>query len=303
MSDTMEYIEDLKDEFGVTYMWHDVKIRTSIKTQRGTQVDIIERPGWDLTCYMDNSIQSCIRDEAKYHEALVHPAMSCVKEPKRVCIIGGGEGATAREVLKFPGVEHVDMIEWDEEVVELFKNKYPQWAQGAWNDPRLHVYYEDVFVKMTEPVAEKYDVVIIDLFDPTDENLPQYLRLIDIIMHSWLNQNGSIVLYAGMKNILLEKQYTAVISDHIYRKISENQFRRHHGSDKEYNSDNTDSDSYSSQMDQLITAYGTYIQSFSGVSNFILIHDPADDFANFNKVEGSHLNNLTWDAYRISYYS
>lgn len=303
MSETTQYIEDLKDEFGVTYTWHGVKVRTSIKTQRGTQVDIIERPGWDLTCYMDNSIQSCIRDEAKYHEALVHPAMSCVASPKRVCIIGGGEGATAREVLKFSEVEHVDMIEWDEEVVELFKTKYPQWSQGAWDDPRLHIYYEDVFVKMTEPIPEKYDVVIIDLFDPTQENLPQYLRLIDVIMNSWLNYGGSIVLYAGMKNILLEKQYTDLIRDHIYRKFSENRFRRRYDADKGYGHENSDSDSYTSQMDQLVTEYGAYIQSFSGVSNFILIHDPSDDFGDFDKVEGSHLNYLVWDAYKMSNYN
>jgi spermidine synthase len=60
-------------------------------------------------------------------------------------IIGGGEGATAREVLKWPDVEQVDMYEWDKDVVSLFSTKYPQWAKGAWENPKLSIHYEDIF--------------------------------------------------------------------------------------------------------------------------------------------------------------
>ena len=178
----MDYIEHDGD---VTHIWHNSKMIESVKTKRGTLIEMVERPYWGLTCYMNNSIQSCTLDEHIYHEALVTPVMS--DNVKSVLIIGGGEGATAREVLKWP-VECVDMYEWDEEVVQLFQ-KYPQWSKGAWDDTRLHVYYEDIF---TANITKKYDVIIVDLFEPNE----QWITLMDRVQ-KWSN---SIVSYAGMRH-------------------------------------------------------------------------------------------------------
>ena len=182
----MDYIEHDGD---VTHIWHNSKMIESVKTKRGTLIEMVERPYWGLTCYMNNSIQSCTLYEHIYHEALVTPVMS--NQVKSVLIIGGGEGATAREVLKWP-VECVDMYEWDEEVVQLFQ-KYPQWSKGAWDDKRLHVYYEDIF---TVNITKKYDAIIVDLFEPNE----QWIRLMGRI-ETWSN---SIVSYAGMRNAIHE---------------------------------------------------------------------------------------------------
>ena len=65
------YNEDNMQEFGVTNQWHNVVIKDSIITHRGTKVEMIERPKWGLACYMDNSIQSALIDERIYHESLV----------------------------------------------------------------------------------------------------------------------------------------------------------------------------------------------------------------------------------------
>jgi len=178
----MDYIEHNDD---VTHVWHNSKIIESITTKRGTLIEMVERPIWGLTCYMNNSIQSCTFDEHIYHEALVKPVMS--DKVKNVLIIGGGEGATAREVLKWP-VECVDMYEWDEEVVQLFQ-KYPQWSKGSWDDKRLHIYYEDIF---TANITKKYDAIIVDLFEPNE----QWIQLMDRVQ-KWSN---TIVSYAGMRH-------------------------------------------------------------------------------------------------------
>jgi hypothetical protein len=143
------YIDNSWKEGNVSYVWRDIARLDSIITHRKTHVEMIHRPDWGVACYMDGDIQSCELDEALYHESLVHPVMSSVVRPKRVMIVGGGEGATAREVLKWPSVEHVDMYEWDEDVVRLFQMKYPQWAKGAWDDPRLHLHFEDIFEKIS----------------------------------------------------------------------------------------------------------------------------------------------------------
>jgi spermidine synthase len=86
-----------------------------------------------------------------------------------VAIFGGGEGATAREVLRWDSVIHVDMIDWDEDVVTTFRTRFPEWFSG-WNDPRLHLHFEDAFERVQRIPDELYDAIIIDMFD-VDETM------------------------------------------------------------------------------------------------------------------------------------
>ncbi len=273
----MSYEEDTIEEFGVAHKWHNVEIKESIVTHRGTKVEIIERPKWGLACYMDNSIQSALIDEKIYHEALVHPVMASVPNRKRVMIIGGGEGATAREVLKWPGVEEVDMFEWDEDVVNLFRNKYPQWAKGAWNDPRLILYYSDIFKAIKETPSNKYDVIIIDLFEPCEENKELWKILLKSL-HNWITVNGSIVMYAGMRNILEKEQPYQNLSKMIkYAEIAPNYFVEDLTLSKD------------------ITPYRVWIPSFSGESMFLLLKHPKSTLK--FEVE-THITEDIWASYK-----
>lgn len=199
------YIEDNREENGAMYYWKDATYKESIVTHRETRLEMIDRPGWGISCFMDGVIQSCEKDEYLYHEALVHPVMASTNKRKRVMIIGGGEGATAREVLKWKDVEQVDMYEWDKDVVRFFQGAYPQWSKGAWNDPRLSIYYEDIFNIIKHPPQEKYDVIIIDLFDPSEETIMDWYTLL-IHLPLWISPEGSIVMYAGTRTILETKQ-------------------------------------------------------------------------------------------------
>jgi len=278
-----EYIEDTIQEFGVSHHWSNVTIKESFTTKRGTKVEMIERPKWGLACYMDNSIQSAIIDERIYHEALVHPVMSSVKERKRVMIIGGGEGATAREVLKWSGVEKVDMFEWDRDIVELFRNKYPEWAQGAWDDSRLLIIYSDIFevIKTAPAHSEKYDIIIIDLFEPCDENKEQWKILIKSL-HNWITDNGSIVMYAGMRNILEPvQQYNKLLEMIEYNKVSPLHLIKDLSLNKE------------------TKPYKVWIPSFSGESMFILLTNNKTklNFKENNKIN-SHITEEVWNSYK-----
>jgi spermidine synthase len=279
------YNEDTIQEFGVEHSWHNVTIKDSIITHRGTKVEIIERPKWGLACYMDNSIQSAIVDERIYHESLVHPVMMSVKERKKVMIIGGGEGATAREVLKWTDVEEVDMFEWDRDVIELFRNKYPQWAQGAWNDPRLMINYSNIFDTIETPPkkSQKYDVIIIDLFEPTEDNKEQWKILLKSL-HNWVNVNGSIVMYAGMRNITEKIQpYEKIIETIEFMEISPGHLIRDLSLCKE------------------IIPYRVWIPSFSGESMFLLLKNSCNitDF-NFEEAKkiNSHITKEVWNSYK-----
>ena len=120
---------------------------------------------------LDGDIQSCESDEHMYHEALVHPAMLAHPNPKTVLIMGGGEGATAREVLAHKSVEKVVMVDIDEEFVELCKTHISSWGESAFSDERLEVLYMDINEYLAT-CSEKFDIVIGDLIDVDDWDSP-----------------------------------------------------------------------------------------------------------------------------------
>jgi len=175
----------------------------SITTHRSVQVNMILCPTWGVTCFMDGMIQSCEMDEEMYHHMLVFPSMYTKKNAKRVMIIGGGEGATAREVLRWPSVEHIDMYDWDKDVVQLFQNKYPQWAKGAWTNPKLHLHFDNIFDIISTSPEQPYDVIIIDLFDPEEENRLQWSYLFEYLS-TWATPDAVIVMYAGITDVAIK---------------------------------------------------------------------------------------------------
>lgn len=119
-----------------------------------------------------------------YHESIVHPAMLVHPGPKRVAIIGGGEGATLREVLKHRGVEEVIILEIDEELVSICREYMPEWSDcsdirggnisSCFDDPRASIIYTDAFQWFVDQLGddgtwlggEKFDVIIMDALDP-----------------------------------------------------------------------------------------------------------------------------------------
>ena len=133
----------------------------------------------DRVLYINGILQSRYYGDASYHEALVHPALFSHPNPKRVAIIGGGEGATLREVLKHNTIEAVTMIEIDEVMVNISKQYLQEWSDcsmimgstpSCFDDHRVEVIYTDAISWMTGRFSnidrvrpeELYDVIIID---------------------------------------------------------------------------------------------------------------------------------------------
>ena len=138
------------------------------------EIVIGESPVYGKILFLDKELQSAEADEAIYHEHLVHPVMNAVighgGVPKRVLIVGGGEGATAREVLKWSVVEAVDWVDIDGGLVDLCR-RHLSWANDkVYNDPRLRFFAEDIR-HFFATHASQYDVIILDLPDPDVDEL------------------------------------------------------------------------------------------------------------------------------------
>lgn len=122
-------------------------------------------PGLGKTLFLDNEIQSAERDEHIYHECLVHPVMTAAPSRQKVLIVGGGEGATVREVLKWADVEKVMWIDIDKELVNACQEHLGWLPEELRKDKRVIYKGMDIrdFLKLNE---EHYNVVILDLPDP-----------------------------------------------------------------------------------------------------------------------------------------
>jgi spermidine synthase len=118
---------------------------------------------------LDGDTQSSQKDERIYHETLVHPALAAARTRDEVLILGGGEGATLREVLRRPDVRRCTMVDIDGLVVELAKRYLPEWSAGAFDDERSRVVIGDALAFLR---AEKsrYGVVISDLTEPLPDS-------------------------------------------------------------------------------------------------------------------------------------
>ena len=122
--------------------------------------------------FLNGNLQFHSRDEYRYHEALVHPAMAGHGAPKKVLVLGGGDGMAVREVLKYPGVEQVTLVELDPHMTRLFAEQ-PMLRQlngDALHSPKLRIVNTDAFAWLEQPEqqAALFDVIIVDFPDPTN---------------------------------------------------------------------------------------------------------------------------------------
>jgi len=126
-------------------------------------VEVYETDTWGNLMTIDGMVMLSEKDEFVYHEMLSHVGMFAHPNPERVLIIGGGDGGTAREVLRHQSVKKVDMVEIDETVVRASKEFLQD--VGDWDNPKLNVLFEDG-IKYVQDIQEPYDVIIIDGSDP-----------------------------------------------------------------------------------------------------------------------------------------
>lgn len=176
--------------------------RTSILARGRTryqEYQIIASPVLGKALILDGVLQSAQADEVIYHEALVQPALFAHPDPKRIAVLGGGEGASIREVLRHPGVREVFMVDLDEELVGLCRRFLPECGAGAWEDPRLRLLYEDARGWLAVQPDRSLDVIIVDITDPLAGGPAFFLftQEMFVLARAKLRPRGLMSLQAG----------------------------------------------------------------------------------------------------------
>ena len=130
---------------------------------------VITRNKRELRLFLNGNLQFSTADEYRYHEALVHPALSSVKEPKQVLVLGGGDGLAVREILKYPSVENIELVDVDPSMTKLFATQEMLLGinQSALLNKKVQVHNEDAFVWLRNS-QKTFDAVVVDFPDPSN---------------------------------------------------------------------------------------------------------------------------------------
>jgi spermidine synthase len=134
------------------------------KQSRYQQIEVFESKHYGKILVLDNVLQLTERDGDSYNEMMAHMPMFQHRDPRRVLIIGGGDGYVLNEVLKHPSVQHVDHVDLDEDVIRVCQEHF-SWSH-AWEDPRVHLHITDGAHFVEAAKDQFYDVIIQDSSDP-----------------------------------------------------------------------------------------------------------------------------------------
>jgi len=164
------------------------------RTSAFQRIEIIENGEYGRVLFLDGLVQTTEKDEFYYHEMLVHPAMASHPAPRKVLIIGGGDGGALREVLKHP-VERAWMVEIDGRVIEACREHF-DWLEPALSDGRAELFVGDgnVFIRETK---EKFDVILVDSSDPVGPSTVLHEEGFYRKLRTRLRPGGIIAAQAG----------------------------------------------------------------------------------------------------------
>lgn len=128
------------------------------------RIDVFESPEFGRFLVLDGYIMLTEKDEYIYHEMIVHVPMAVHPAVRKVLVIGAGDGGAVRELARYPEVEHIDLVEIDEQVIQVCRQFLPR-TSCRLDDARVHICYEDG-LKFVRSREEEYDLIIVDSTDP-----------------------------------------------------------------------------------------------------------------------------------------
>ncbi|WP_108022376.1 polyamine aminopropyltransferase [Melghirimyces profundicolus] len=182
------YTEKQTPDFGITARIGRTLHHEKTEYQR---LDVIETRQFGRMLVLDGMVMTTDRDEFVYHEMLTHVGMNTHPDPRRVLVVGGGDGGAIREVLKHPSVEKAVLCEIDGRVIEVSKEYFPHIA-GALEDPRVEIRVEDG-IKHIEAHPGQYDVILVDSTEPVGPAVGLFQKAFYRGIHEALRPGGVMV--------------------------------------------------------------------------------------------------------------
>jgi spermidine synthase len=152
----------------------------------------------DIRLFLNSHLQFSSKDEYRYHEALVHPAMQSLKNPRRVLILGGGDGLALREVLKYASIESVTLVDLDPEMTRIFGSNemLRRLNSDSLRSPKLTLVNADAFVWLDRN-SDVFDFAVVDFPDPTSYALGKlYTNAFYKMLERHLTENGAATIQA-----------------------------------------------------------------------------------------------------------
>jgi len=162
--------------------------------------------------FLNGNLQFAERDEYRYHEALVHPAMAAHGAPQRVAVLGGGDGMAVREILKYPSVESVTLVELDPAMTRIFSDN-PMLAKlngHALQNPKVKIVNTDAFGWLQEG-TDTFDVIVVDFPDPTNFSIGKlYTNSFYALLDKRLAASGYAVVQTTSPLVARQSFWTVV---------------------------------------------------------------------------------------------
>lgn len=176
-------------------------------------IQLVESSFFGKMLIIDGDVQSSAKDEYIYHESLVHPAMLLHPNPKNIILLGGGEGATLREVLKHKDIKKVFMVDIDKDGIDLAKKYLGEWHKGSFENPKTTLINTDARKFIESQVASNStDIIISDLTEPFEAG-PSYklfTKEFFALLFDRLSEDGIFVLQASMLRSVTYRMHRAI---------------------------------------------------------------------------------------------
>ncbi|MEQ7054369.1 polyamine aminopropyltransferase [Paenibacillaceae sp. P-4] len=165
------FTEKQTPTFGITAKIRETFVEEQTPFQHLAMLDTEE---FGRMLVLDGMVMTTIKDEFVYHEMVAHPALVTHPNPKKVLVVGGGDGGVIREIMKHPGVEKAVLVEIDGKVIEYSKQYLPEIA-GELDNPRVEVIVNDGYMHILNSKNE-YDVIMVDSTEPVGPAAPLFER-------------------------------------------------------------------------------------------------------------------------------
>lgn len=166
------------------------------RRSRYQDIEVWDTPDFGRLFRLDGSFMTSERDEFFYHEIIVHLPAVAHPAPRRALIVGGGDGGSADELLKYPSIEKIVIAELDEAVVEISRTWLQAVHHGALDHPKVEIRIGDGLAYVRDS-RESFDLIVLDLTDPGGPSAPLYTPAFYAACQARLAPGGALALHIG----------------------------------------------------------------------------------------------------------